>query len=337
LVLFSLVPNSTQQFWKNDKIVKQWQQPDDVNTVVNSNSNKNGNAGVASSSSNNAQQPINTGLGSLIASYQDSHKDIKEVVDYNKNYAPSPAVVPAAAAAASAATYDHAPALKPQQPQPNSAPAYPSYEYKYPSYSPPEYKPPAYSPPASYEYKAPSYEYKQPSYEYKQPSYEYKQPSYEYKQPASYEYKQPAYESHEYKKPSYSHESYEYKKPSYSHESYEYKKPSYSHEYKEPSYPSSHEHHYNAVLPPSILPQGAYPIHQPTITNTGETIIENLVGGISFDCRGRTTGHWRDGKYCDIFHACVFGIQRKTYVCPYVGERTYYDEQSRRFVSLFFR
>lgn len=283
LMALSLIDPSSAQFWKNDKIVKQWQQNDD-NKSPSSSSNS------IASSYMNAFVPaaVNSGLGSLIGSYQpESSKDISSPSssqasvkdDYAKNYAS--ASVPSSGAA----TYEHAPSLKSPQPSPNYAPAYPSYEYKYPS---------------SYEYKAPSYG----SHEYKAPSY------------GSHEYKAPSYGSHEYKAPSYG--SHEYKAPSYG-----------SHEYKSPSY-GSHEHHYQAVLPPSILPQGAYPIHQPTITNTGETIIENLVGGISFDCRGRSTGHWRDTKYCDIFHACVFGIQRKTYVCPYVGERTYFDETTRR-------
>lgn len=75
---------------------------------------------------------------------------------------------------------------------------------------------------------------------------------------------------------------------------------------------------------------GPYPIKQETITNTGEKIVENLIGGIPFDCTTKPTGHWRDGKFCDIFHACVYGQQRKTYVCPIVGERTYFDEVTKR-------
>ncbi|CAF0988220.1 unnamed protein product [Brachionus calyciflorus] len=75
---------------------------------------------------------------------------------------------------------------------------------------------------------------------------------------------------------------------------------------------------------------GPFPIQQQTITNTGEKIVENLIGGIQFDCATRPTGHWRDGKFCDIFHACVHGQQRKTYVCPIVGERTYFDEVTKR-------
>ncbi|CAF0728384.1 unnamed protein product [Brachionus calyciflorus] len=81
---------------------------------------------------------------------------------------------------------------------------------------------------------------------------------------------------------------------------------------------------------PVIAPVGPYVIQQQTITNTGETIIENLIGGVLFDCRTRPTGHWRDSNYCDIFHACVFGSQKKSYACPFVGERTYFDEVTRR-------
>lgn len=73
-----------------------------------------------------------------------------------------------------------------------------------------------------------------------------------------------------------------------------------------------------------------YPIKQETYTNTGEKIIENLIGGIPFDCTTKPTGHWRDANYCDIFHACVYGQRRKTYVCPIVGERTYFDEVTKK-------
>ena len=81
-----------------------------------------------------------------------------------------------------------------------------------------------------------------------------------------------------------------------------------------------------AAAPPS----GPYPIQQPTITNTGETIMENLLAGLPFNCVGLPTGHHRDSKYCNIFHACVYGQQRKTYLCPFVGEHTYFDEVTRR-------
>ncbi|RNA44678.1 hypothetical protein BpHYR1_003245, partial [Brachionus plicatilis] len=81
---------------------------------------------------------------------------------------------------------------------------------------------------------------------------------------------------------------------------------------------------------PSVASSGPYPIRQPTITNNGETIIENLIGGIVFNCQGKPTGHHRDTKFCDVFHACVFGQQKKTYSCPFVGENTYFDDVTRR-------
>jgi hypothetical protein len=62
----------------------------------------------------------------------------------------------------------------------------------------------------------------------------------------------------------------------------------------------------------------------------GTTAGENLISGISYDCSSRPTGPNRDPKYCDIFHACVFGKQEKTYSCPPMGERTYFDESTRR-------
>ena len=89
-------------------------------------------------------------------------------------------------------------------------------------------------------------------------------------------------------------------------------------------------------LPVAVpVPVGAYPIQQPVVSSQGDIIIENTIGGIPFDCRGRPTGHWRDTRFCDIFHACVHGYHRKTYACPIVGERTYFDEITKRceFVS----
>ncbi len=57
---------------------------------------------------------------------------------------------------------------------------------------------------------------------------------------------------------------------------------------------------------------------------------EELVSGIPFDCRNKANGHWRDGKFCDVFHACISGEQRKTYSCPQTGDRTYFDEITKR-------
>lgn len=73
-----------------------------------------------------------------------------------------------------------------------------------------------------------------------------------------------------------------------------------------------------------------FAIQQPTLTSTGEIIMENLLGGVPFNCLGKPTGHFRDTNYCDVFHACVHGQQRKTYSCPFVGEAQYFDDVTRR-------
>lgn len=86
-----------------------------------------------------------------------------------------------------------------------------------------------------------------------------------------------------------------------------------------------------APLPlPKPPANGPFSIQQPTITQNGETIVENLIGGLNYNCHGRPTGHYRDTKFCDVFHACVFGQQRKTYACPFVGEPQYFDDITRR-------
>lgn len=57
---------------------------------------------------------------------------------------------------------------------------------------------------------------------------------------------------------------------------------------------------------------------------------DDVVNGIPFDCRNKQNGHWRDSRYCDVFHACISGEQRKTYTCAQVGDRTYFDEVTKR-------
>lgn len=57
---------------------------------------------------------------------------------------------------------------------------------------------------------------------------------------------------------------------------------------------------------------------------------EELVSGIPFDCRRKPNGHWKDTRYCDVFHACIGGEQKKTYSCAQLGERIYFDENTRR-------
>lgn len=80
----------------------------------------------------------------------------------------------------------------------------------------------------------------------------------------------------------------------------------------------------------SFLPSIPYPIQQKTMTSSGEVIIENLIGGLRFNCANKPTGHYRDSFFCDVFHACVHGQQKKTYSCPFVGEFVYFDDRSRR-------
>ena len=59
---------------------------------------------------------------------------------------------------------------------------------------------------------------------------------------------------------------------------------------------------------------------------------EELVTGIPFDCRRKSNGHWKDTRYCDVFHACIGGEQKKTYSCAQLGERIYFDETTKRLV-----
>lgn len=85
-----------------------------------------------------------------------------------------------------------------------------------------------------------------------------------------------------------------------------------------------------AAVVPETTPLKPFLIQTPVVSYTGEVILENTIGGIPFDCTTRPTGHWRDTNFCDIFHACVWGNQRKTYLCPIIGERTYFDEVTQR-------
>jgi hypothetical protein len=86
----------------------------------------------------------------------------------------------------------------------------------------------------------------------------------------------------------------------------------------------------NVFAAPSVQEVKPFLIQQPVVSWTGEVVLENTIGGIAFDCAAKPTGHWRDATFCDIYHACVWGQQRKTYLCPIVGERTYFDEQTQR-------
>ncbi len=54
------------------------------------------------------------------------------------------------------------------------------------------------------------------------------------------------------------------------------------------------------------------------------------VVNVPFDCKGRIDGHWRDTRYCDVFHACIAGEQKRSYACFQVGERFYFDDASQK-------
>jgi hypothetical protein len=56
------------------------------------------------------------------------------------------------------------------------------------------------------------------------------------------------------------------------------------------------------------------------------TLQQQILTNIPFECGGRPDGFWRDLRYCDVFHACVGGEQKRSYGCPQVGERFYFDD-----------
>jgi hypothetical protein len=64
---------------------------------------------------------------------------------------------------------------------------------------------------------------------------------------------------------------------------------------------------------------------------------EDVITGIPFDCRNKPNGHWKDTRFCDVFHACIHGEQRKTYSCAQVGDRTYFDEVTKRSVNNYYK
>lgn len=88
-----------------------------------------------------------------------------------------------------------------------------------------------------------------------------------------------------------------------------------------------HDHHEHFIHENVIEP---FAIEQPVVAANGELVVEQTIGGIPFNCVHLPTGHWRDPNFCDIFHACVHGYQRKSYACPIVGERTYFDEITQK-------
>lgn len=314
--MFGSIPRSYQQFWKNDKVVKQWQELNPA-PYQNGNGNGNGNqnAGGSYSFLPTGNHPANFGA------------PVNPANNYNNqvligNYEPAP----------SGSSY-----LQPPPPPPPPAKPY--------APEPPAPAPaPVYEPPSYGGAEHPNYLEAQNAYELPPAKAAYEPPT--YNKPSYPEQPKPQYI--DLPKPQYIEQPQVLPpaKPVYP----EHPVSDYGGEFIQGSYAAVHPNPpqvqyvpaphpvpvgppagYIPNLPVPVLPPGAvYPIQQPTITNTGETIIENLIGGIPFDCRGKPTGHWRDHRFCDVFHACVFGIQRKTYSCPFVGERTYFDEISRR-------
>ncbi|CAF1120672.1 unnamed protein product [Rotaria sordida] len=59
------------------------------------------------------------------------------------------------------------------------------------------------------------------------------------------------------------------------------------------------------------------------------TLNQQVLTDIPFDCKGRLDGFWSDLRYCDVFHACIAGEQKRSYGCPQVGERFYFDEKTQ--------
>ena len=57
---------------------------------------------------------------------------------------------------------------------------------------------------------------------------------------------------------------------------------------------------------------------------------QKVIVNVPFDCKGRIDGHWRDVRYCDVFHACIAGEQKRSYGCNQIGERFYFDDASQK-------
>lgn len=63
------------------------------------------------------------------------------------------------------------------------------------------------------------------------------------------------------------------------------------------------------------------------------TLNQKEVVNVPFDCKGRYDGHWRDSRYCDVFHACIAGEQKRSYACFQIGERFYFDDAAQMSVG----
>ena len=71
-------------------------------------------------------------------------------------------------------------------------------------------------------------------------------------------------------------------------------------------------------------PQSKLILLPPPVPNQKEVM------NVPFDCKGRIDGHWRDTQYCDIFHACLAGEQKRSYGCNQISERFYFDDASQK-------
>lgn len=63
------------------------------------------------------------------------------------------------------------------------------------------------------------------------------------------------------------------------------------------------------------------------------TFSQQVLTNLPFDCKNCIDGFYRDLTYCDVFHACVAGEQKRTYGCPQVGERFYFDGATQKYIS----
>lgn len=57
---------------------------------------------------------------------------------------------------------------------------------------------------------------------------------------------------------------------------------------------------------------------------------QKVIVNVPFDCKTRIDGHWRDARYCDVFHACLAGEQKRSYGCNQIGERFYFDDATQK-------
>ena len=57
---------------------------------------------------------------------------------------------------------------------------------------------------------------------------------------------------------------------------------------------------------------------------------QKVIVNVPYDCKGRIDGHWRDTRYCDVFHACIAGEQKRSYACTQIQEQFYFDDATQK-------